>query len=159
MNENLLMKFLPIIIVPFGLIKAQTAILTTGITASGTTGTTSYSLGQTTYLQKGNNLQIMEGVQQPYEIITLAVDNLSVAEKNILLYPNPVRDFLNVDFGKENFQNSRYVLFDSQGKLIKTGNLISQKTELDMTTLPSSVYLIQIFQKDKNIKTFKIIKQ
>ena len=159
MNKILLMKFLTAIIVPLGLMKAQTAVLATGTTVSGASGSISYSVGQMAYLQKGSNLQITEGVQQPYEIITLAVEDSSLGEKNILLYPNPVKDFLNVDFGKENFQNSRYVLFDSQGKMVKTGNLINQKTELDMTTLPTSVYIIQIFQKEKNIKTFKIIKK
>ncbi len=153
------MKFLTIMVAPLGLMKAQTAILTTGTTASGASGSVSYSVGQIAYSQKGTNLQIMEGVQQPYEIITLAVDDTSVSEKNILLYPNPVRDYVNIDFGKENFQNSKYALFDSQGKMIKTGNLTQQKTELNMATLPASVYLIQIFQDNKNIKAFKIIKK
>lgn len=159
MNKNLLMKFLTLLIIPFGLMKAQTAVLATGTTATGANGSVSYSIGQVAYSQKGANLQVMEGVQQAYEIIVLEVDNEAIPEKNILLYPNPVRDFLNVDFGKEKFQNSRYVLFDSQGKMIKSGNLTQQKTELNMTTLPSSVYIIQIFQDSKNIKTFKIIKK
>jgi len=159
MNKILLRKFLTIIVVPFGLAKAQTAVLATGTTATGANGSVSYSVGQVAYSQKGANLQVTEGVQQPYEIITLAVDDTSVSEKNILLYPNPVRDYVNIDFGKENFQNSKYVLFDSQGKIIKTGNLTQQKTELNMATLPASVYLIQIFQDKKSIKTFKIIKK
>ncbi|MBV6878278.1 T9SS type A sorting domain-containing protein [Epilithonimonas sp. FP105] len=153
------MKFLALIIIPFGLTKAQTAILTTGTTATGASGSTTYSVGQVAYSQKGADQEVMEGVQQAYEITTLEVDNESIMEKKILLYPNPVRDFLNVDFGKENFHNSNYVLFDSQGKLIRSGNLLQQKTELNMTELPSSVYIIQIFQDRKNIKTFKIIKK
>lgn len=159
MSKILLMKFLALIIIPFGLTKAQTAILTTGTTATGAAGSTSYSVGQIAYLQKGANQEVMEGVQQAYEITTLEVDNESIMEKKVLLYPNPVRDFLNVDFGMENFHNSNYVLFDSQGKLIKSGNFSQQKTELNMTTLPTSVYIIQIFQDKKNIKTFKIIKK
>lgn len=159
MSKILLMKFLALIIIPFGLTKAQTAILTTGTTATGASGSTTYSVGQVAYSQKGADQEVMEGVQQAYEITTLEVDNESIMEKKILLYPNPVRDFLNVDFGKENFHNSNYVLFNSQGKLIRSGNLLQQKTELNMTELPSSVYIIQIFQDRKNIKTFKIIKK
>lgn len=159
MNKILLMKFLTIMIVPLGLMKAQTAVLTTGTTAAGANGSVSYSVGQVAYSQKGANLQITEGMQQPYEITTLEVDDESVMEKKILLYPNPVRDFLNVDFGKENFHNSNYFLFDSQGKLIKSGNFSQQKTELNMSEFPTSIYIIQIFQNKKNIKTFKIIKK
>ena len=159
MNKILLMKFLTLLIIPFGLMKAQTAVLATGTTASGATGSVSYSVGQVAYSQKGTNLQVMEGVQHAYEITILEVDDESILEKNILLYPNPVRDFLNIDFGKESFEDSHYSLFDSQGKLIKSGNLTQKKTELNMTTLPASVYIIQIFQNNRNIKTFKIIKK
>lgn len=159
MSKILLMKFLTWATIPVGLMKAQTAVLATGTTTAGAAGSVSYSVGQVVYVQKGTDLQVTEGVQQPYEIITLAVDDTSVEEKNILLFPNPVRDYLNVDLGKENFKNSRYMLFDSQGKIIKSGNLNQQKTELNMTTLPSAIYIIQIFQQGKNIKNFKIIKK
>ena len=100
MSKILLMKFLALIIIPFGLTEAQTAILTTGKTATGASGSTTYSVGQVAYSQKGADQEVMEGVQQAYEITTLEVDNESIMEKKILLYPNPVRDFLNVDFGK-----------------------------------------------------------
>lgn len=159
MSKILLMKFLALIIIPFGWTKAQTAILTTGTTATGASGSVAYSVGQVSYSHKGTNQEVMEGVQQAYEIITLEVDDESIMEKKILLYPNPVNDFLNVDFGKENFHNTSYVLFDSQGKLIRSGKFSQQKNELNMTELPTSVYIIQIFQDRKNIKTFKIIKK
>lgn len=153
------MKFLTLLVVPFGLMKAQTAVLATGTTAAGAAGSISYSVGQVAYSQKGGSQEVMEGVQQAYEITVLEVDNESIPEKNVLLYPNPVRDFLYVDFGKENFHDSRYVLFDSQGRQIKSGNLTQQKTELNMTEIPASVYIIQVFQNNRNIKTFKIIKK
>lgn len=159
MSKILLMKFLTLIIIPFGWTKAQTAILTTGTTATGASGSVAYSVGQVSYSHKGANQEVMEGVQQAYEIITLEVDDESIMEKKILLYPNPVKDFLNVDFGKENFHNTSYILFDSQGKLIRSGKFSQQKNELNMTELPTSVYIIQIFQDRKNIKTFKIIKK
>ena len=153
------MKILTLLLIPVGLLKAQTAVLVTGSTASGADGSVSYSVGQAAYSQKGANLEVMEGVQHAYEITILDVDDESVLEKNILLYPNPVRDLLNVDFGNESYQNSSYSLYDAQGKLLKAGKLAQKKTELNMTTLPASVYIIQIFQDNRNIKTFKIIKK
>ena len=153
------MKILTLLLIPVGLLKAQTAVLVTGSTASGADGSVSYSVGQAAYSQKGANLEVMEGVQHAYEITILDVDDESVLEKNILLYPNPVRDFLNVDFGNESYQNSSYSLYDAQGKLLKAGKLAQKKTELNMTTLPASVYIIQIFQDNRDIKTFKIIKK
>jgi hypothetical protein len=159
MKSKLLIRFLILSITPIGLLKAQKAIAATGTTASGSGGSSTYTVGQIDYQQKGANAQVMEGVQHSYEILTLAIEDVDNKEKNIVLYPNPVKDFLFVDFNKENYQDANYALFDAQGKLIKKGNLTQQKSELDFSLLPSSVYIIQIFQKNQIIKTFKIIKK
>lgn len=159
MKNKLLIRLLILSIVPIGLLKAQKTIAATGTTATGSGGSSTYTVGQIDYQQKGVNAQVIEGVQHTYEILTLAVEDLINKEKNILVYPNPVKDFLFIDFNKEKYQDSNYLLFDAQGKLIKKGHLTQQKSELDFSLLPASVYLIQIFQNDQNIKTFKIIKK
>ncbi|MFC4685519.1 T9SS type A sorting domain-containing protein [Epilithonimonas pallida] len=159
MKNKILIRFLILLIAPTGLLKAQKTIASTGITAIGSGGSSSYTVGQIDYRQKGSNAEVMEGVQHAYEIITLAVEDLNNKERNILLYPNPVKDLLWIEFSDKNYQNSNYTLFDSQGKLIKKGNLNQQKSELDFSLLPSSVYIIRVFQNDQTIKTFKVIKK
>jgi len=159
MKSKILIPLLVLSFAPLGLLKAQKTMGSAGITATGSGGSSSYTVGQIDYQQKGANAQVMEGVQHAYEITTLAVEDLDSKERKILLYPNPVKDFLFVDFNDKNYQDSSYILFDSQGKLIKKGNLNQQKSELDFSLLPTSVYIIQIFQKNQNIKTFKIIKK
>ena len=131
------MKILTLLLIPVGLLKAQTAVLVTGSTASGADGSVSYSVGQAAYSQKGANLEVMEGVQYAYEITILDVDDESVLEKNILLYPNPVRDLLNVDFGNESYQNSSYSLYDAQGKLLKAGKLAQKKNRIEYDDIAS----------------------
>jgi len=159
MKSNLLIPLLILSSAPVGLLKAQKTIASAGITTTGSGGSSSYTVGQIDYLQKGVNAQVMEGVQHAFEITTLAVEDFDNKERNILLYPNPLKDFLFIDFNDKNYQDSNYILFDSQGKLIKKGNLNQQKSELDFSLLPTSVYIIQIYQKNQNIKTFKIIKK
>lgn len=159
MRNKIFIRLLILFFAPTGLLKAQKTIASTGVTTSGSGGSSSYTVGQIDYQQKGANAQVMEGVQHSYEILTLAVENLNGKEKNILLYPNPVKDFLFIDLNDKNYSDSNYVLFDSQGKLIKKGDLDQQKTELDFSALPTSVYIIQIFHKNQIIKTFKIIKK
>ncbi len=159
MNNKLLIRFFILSLLPFGVMKAQKTIVPAGITATGSGGSSAYTVGQVDYLQKGTNVQVMEGVQHAYEIISLAVEDLSGKEKNILIYPNPVKDFLFIELNDKNLQNTSYVLFDSQGRIVKKGNLNQQKSELDFSLMPSSVYIIQLFEKNQNIKTFKIIKK
>ncbi len=135
---------------------AQQSVNASGGNAYWSSGAVSYSIGQIDYSSAGS--QLTEGVQQPYEIVSLAVSETS-GEKNIALYPNPVKDILFVDFNGEKYVNAQYLLFDSQGRIIRKGIFSQKKTELDFSALPASAYIIQIFQDSKNIKIFKIIKK
>ncbi|MGL6129422.1 T9SS type A sorting domain-containing protein [Chryseobacterium artocarpi] len=146
-------------IFPASILHAQSAVLTTGTDASGGNGSNSYSVGQITCLFKGTDPQLMEGVQQPYEIITLATLEPSSNLEGILIYPNPFKDYLYLDFTTNNYKGSEYQLFDSQGKLIKKDMILQSKSELNFSSLPSAMYIIRINQKGENIKTFKIIKK
>lgn len=159
MKHQLLFCLVLLLMLLTGFLKAQKTLLAAGNMANGSGGSATYSVGQIDYLQKGTNAQVMEGVQHAYEIITLALEDLAGKDRNILLYPNPVRDVVFVEFGDQNYQSSDYILFDSQGRQLKTGRLNQQKSELDFSLLPSSVYIMQILQKDQKVKTFKIIKK
>lgn len=140
-----------------GTLYAQQGISAGGGVASGSGGSSSYTAGQIDYSVKGSAGQMTEGLQQPYEILTLATDETD-SVKNITLYPNPVKDILFVDFNSESFRNSGYVLYDAQGKLLKKGTFSVQKNEINLSTLSASVYIIQILRDNRVIKTFKIIK-
>ncbi|MEE6127581.1 T9SS type A sorting domain-containing protein [Chryseobacterium arthrosphaerae] len=150
---------LPLFLFPVAIFHAQSAILATGTDASAGNGSVSYSIGQTSYLNKGTPVQIMEGVQQGYEITTLATQETLSEQKDILLYPNPFKDFLYIDFTTYNYKGSEYQLFDAQGKLIRKDIIRESKSELNFSALPSTMYIIRINQNGENIKTFKIIKK
>ncbi|MEG0925514.1 T9SS type A sorting domain-containing protein [Chryseobacterium sp.] len=148
---------LPLFFLSF--LHAQSAVLATGIDASGGNGSVSYSIGQTAYLYKGAGDQILEGVQQPYEIIALTTRETSSNSEGILIYPNPFKDFLYLDFTSGNYKDAEYHLFDAQGKLIKRDVIVQSKSELNFSSLPSALYIIRITQHGENLKTFKIIKK
>ncbi len=152
--------FFILLLVPISLLKAQSAVLATGADATGGNGSVSYSVGQIDYLIKGSNREISEGVQQVYEITSLSTNETSTStEKDILLYPNPFKDYLYLDFTTNNFKGSEYQIFDGQGKLIKIGKIIQSKSEFNFSFLPSAMYIIRINQNGENIKTFKVIKK
>ncbi|REC80411.1 T9SS C-terminal target domain-containing protein [Chryseobacterium elymi] len=141
------------------ILSAQSAVLATGTNASGGNGSVSYSVGQTAYLYKGTNSQVLEGVQQAYEITTLSASETTTKQESILLYPNPAKDYLYIDFSSVPYKGSEYQLFDSQGKLIKKNMISQSKSELNLSSLPSAVYIIRINQNGENLKTFKVIKK
>lgn len=150
---------LSLFLFPITILYAQSAVLATGADASAGNGSVSYSVGQTAYLNKGTPIQVMEGVQQGYEITTLTTQENLSEQKDILVYPNPFKDNLYIDFTTHNYKGSEYQLYDAQGKLIRKDLIQGSKSELNLSAMPSAMYIIRINQNGENIKTFKIIKK
>ena len=141
-----------------GISKAQQTIIPAGNNAQSGTGSVSYSVGQIFYeLQSTATGKVNAGVQQPYEIFTLATNESSM-KKNITVYPNPVKDFLVVDFNADKLEKSRYQLFDGTGRIINAGELKNLKTEINTSSLSPGLYMLSISSGGKIVKTFKIIK-
>ena len=141
-----------------GIYEAQQTIIPAGNNIQSATGSVSYSVGQTFYEpQKAATGEVNPGVQQPYEIFVLATNENSI-QKNITVYPNPVKDFLIVDFNSEKLAKSSYQLFDGTGRIINKGELKDLKTEINTSTLSSGLYMLSISSEGKTVKTFKIIK-
>lgn len=140
-------------------LQAQNAISSSGGNASGNGGSASYSIGQIVYFTNtGSNGFEIQGVQQPYEILELT----GIEENGIALtcsvYPNPSANFLTLkikDCGKENLTCQ---LLDINGKLLETKKISSDETNITICNLIPAVYLLKVVQDNKEIKTFKVIK-
>lgn len=140
---------------------AQEAILTSGGDATGTGGSSSYSVGQLAYTYMDDTTtgtgSVLQGVQQPTEISeTLGIDEL-ITNFSIMVYPNPTTDFLNlqVDNGKTPLS---YQLYDVSGRLLKNKKMTTNTTRIDMNGLANAVYFLKVIQENGRVKTFKIIK-
>ncbi|MBD8082891.1 T9SS type A sorting domain-containing protein [Chryseobacterium caseinilyticum] len=153
------LKLIPLFVLSGIGLQAQKAVLATGTNATGSNGSVSYSVGQIDFNQKGSGLPMMEGVQQSYEIITLSVNSAIANTEDIRLYPNPFQDFIYLDFPVKDYKDAEFQLFDSSGKLLRTEKIQNSKSEFNFSSLPSAMYLFNIVEKGKGIKSFKIIKK
>ena len=138
-----------------------------GSNISGNSGFVTYSIGQVFFSSiTDNNHQMAEGVQQGYQEsiednTNEDADNIPTSEIQIVVYPNPTVDFITLaseGFDLNNQLNS-YQLFNYQGKLLKQNSIQQNKTEIDLSHLSSSIYILQVFVEEKLSKTFKIIKR
>jgi len=77
----------------------------------------------------------------------LGIENLSVNEfenKNIItVYPNPVKDVLQIEFINDNVVNASFQIIDLNGRVLVEGNLTSQTTKIDITNLSKGVYVVK----------------
>jgi hypothetical protein len=74
------------------------------------------------------------------------------------VYPNPTTDFLQLEVTGEISQALSFQLVDVEGKIIESRKIVNATETIDMGLLASATYFIKVSNKDKAIKTFKIIK-
>jgi len=152
-------KIIAITLFIFTNIQAQQSIVSSGGDAMGSGGAVSYSVGQIVYTtNNGINGMVAQGVQQPYEIsVVLGIDEAN-GIRLMTVFPNPTTNFVVVIV--ENFEvtNLTYQLFDTNGRLIENKKIVVEDTTIDLNGYPATIYFLQVLDKNKVIKTFKIIK-
>ena len=139
-------------------IQAQQTTASAGGDASGIGGTFSYSIGQVVYTYNyGTDVIVAQGVQQPFEISILGLDNYHI---NLVMqtYPNPTKDYLVLNVHALDLSNMIFQLYDVNGRLIETRTMFSPIETICMMNLPSSVYVLKVTNNNKEVKSFKIIK-
>ncbi len=137
---------------------AQQAMTASGGNAIGDGNIVSYSVGQLVHKTiNGSGGTVMEGVQFFFPSSTLSIIDPKT-NINIATYPNPTSSILNLKIDGNHDNKLSYSLIDLQGKLIHSGSIKSNLTEININHLPSATYLLKINDGNKASKTYKIIK-
>jgi len=139
--------------------QAQQATTATGGDASGSGGTVAYSVGQIVYTTNtGTNGSVAQGVQQPYEIsIVTGLEDTQIS-LNVQAYPNPTTNYLTLNVGNLELSTLNFQLFDISGKLVESRKIISSTETIAMGNLSNATYFLKVSNNNKELKTFKIIK-
>ena len=142
-------------------VQAQTShqvLSATGGDASGSGGSVAYSVGQIVYTTStGTTGSVAQGVEQAYEIYSVGIKETTL-NISLSVFPNPTSDFLTLKVEDYNNETLNFDLLDEQGKLILSEQITNQETQVAMSTLARGSYFINIVQTNKQIQTFKIIK-
>jgi hypothetical protein len=138
---------------------AQKNTVTSGGEATGSGGTVSYSIGQIDYKdQSGNNGDVNQGLQQPYEIFIVGIDANPEISLEMVLYPNPTDADINLKVGKKFVGKFTYQLFDLNGKRLVNEKISGVITSIPTSILRSATYFLNVSDDSQVVKTFKIIK-
>ena len=148
--------------VVFGFSMASTAqknTVSTGGEATGSGGTVSYTIGQIDYTQQSSsNGNVNQGLQQPYEIFIVGIDDNKEISLEMVLYPNPTDSDIKLKIDQAFVGNLTYQLFDFNGRQLVNEKIISAVTSIRTSTLSSATYFLNVSDETQLIKTFKIIK-
>ena len=156
-------KLCAILLLGLGLtgLQAQESVNVTGGNASGSGGSASYSVGQVAYqTHTGTNGSVAQGVQQPYEIsMVTGIEEAKGINLSVSAYPNPTADYLTLEVKDFELSNLSYQLYDMQGKLLQNKRITGNQTSITMSNLVQATYFVKVIQGNREVKTFKIIKQ
>jgi hypothetical protein len=140
--------------------QAQQSVNAAGGDATGDGGSVSYTIGQIDFTcYEGAGGTVNQGVQQLNELSDYLSNNFPTLNLEMVIYPNPTTDLINLKI--ENYESDylSYALFDMQGRQVSTNKITQDETQIQMKNLASAVYLLNVFDKNKTLKTFKIIKK
>jgi hypothetical protein len=153
-------KLLSILLLCFSLVTlAQTSIVASGVKATGSGGTVNYSVGPIIF-KKPNGQSSTDGLQQPFEILTLSSDEFNASSIELSFYPNPTATELHLLLKNSGNDVFYFQLASLDGRiLVSAQKIITEDTIVNLELHPQGIYFLQVTSGNKNIKTFKIIKR
>lgn len=153
-------KLLSILLLGFSLgTLAQTSIVAAGINATGSGGTVNYTVGPIIF-KKPNGQPATDGLQQPFEILTLSSEDFNTTSIELSFYPNPTATDLHLLLKNSGNEVFYFQLVSLNGRtLVSEQKILIEDTIVNMEAYPKGIYLLQVTSGNKTIKTFKIIKR
>lgn len=140
---------------------AQSDIVPAGGTATGAGGSATYTVGQIAVQRMENgDKYIIEGVQQPYEIQTVGIDDHPGISLEAIVYPNPTQHYVQLRIS--NYMIPDYglkaQLYDANGRLLQIFTISDFETKMDLEQYPTASYQLRVYDDKQLLKTFKIVK-
>ena len=162
MKKNLFFAIVSLaLLLSAGALMAQADIVPAGGTATGSGGSVTYTIGQTAVKQAdGNGRYIIEGVQQPYEIQTVGVNNYPGITLDATVFPNPTRHAVRLRIANYAIPADGLTarLYDANGQMLRLFEVTSMESEIDLEQYPSAAYQLCVSDNKTLLKTFKIVK-
>ncbi|MBR3577261.1 MAG: T9SS type A sorting domain-containing protein [Bacteroidales bacterium] len=151
-------SFLSLMILSVMGLSAQSVIVPFGGDATDGSVTVSYTVGQVAVQANSDgSTTIYEGVQQPYEIQIIGIDNYPCITLNAVVFPNPTIG--NVQLTINNVQLEGEVkVFDANGKFLFSREIEGGTTEIPMSDLSAGTYFVNVVSEKQVLKTFKVVK-
>lgn len=138
-------------------LSSQENILASGSDGESSSGKVTYSVGLIHYKEaNGTGGSTSVGPQIPFEISQiLSIDEFSDAIAKV--FPNPADNFLNVHLNS--LDDLKYQLIDLSGRKVTSGELNSLQSKIELTSLETSIYILNIVKDSTIIKSYKISKK
>ena len=146
-----------------GIVAAQSAVVSVGGDAQSNGGSVSYTVGQVavqTVANSNGSVSVAEGVQQPYEIMTVGVDDYPQIALDAVVYPNPTKNLaqLRLNGFEVPADGLHATLYDAGGKRLQTISVTDDLTTFQIGQYATGTYYLELRDSKRVLKTFKIVR-
>ena len=143
---------------------AQSAIVPVGGDAQSNSGSVSYTVGQIAVQTSANSngsVSSAEGMQQPYEIQAVGLDNYPQIALNAVVYPNPTEDLAQLQLNGFEIPAGglRAILYDGKGKQLQTLTVTDDLTSFQIGHYATGTYYLELRDGRQVLKTFKVVRK
>ena len=143
---------------------AQSAIVPVGGDAQSNGGSVSYTVGQIAVQTSSNStgsVSVAEGVQQPYEIMTVGVNNYPQITLNAMVYPNPTENIAQLQLNGFEIPvgGLHATLYDGNGKLLQNIPVTDDLTTFQIGHYATGTYYLELRDGKRLLKTFKVVRK
>jgi hypothetical protein len=141
---------------------AQFSFSAIGGNIAQSNGEISFTVGQSFFsYHSSESLTVSEGVQQPFEIFKVSGNSDAGINVNCRVFPNPIQGEMVLEYdavyGKDKITHA--VLSTIRGIIITKFSVCYGQTTVCTTNLPEGLYLLQVYQSNRLVKTFKVVKK
>ena len=91
------------------------------------------------------NLRIISG-------ITLGNDEFSEAENNLIIAPNPAKNYFEIQFSNCSFETFELKVYDAAGKLVYENNCQEPSNKIDTSSWDNGIYLLEIATEEGTLR-------
>jgi hypothetical protein len=140
--------------------QAQETTTVSGGNVNSNDSSVSYTVRQVAYtVNSGTIGTVTQNVQQPYEIsVVSGIEEAKGVNLMCSVFPNPNTDFLTLKVENYDIENLYYELYNVKGSILENKKIEANETIINMNGLVPSAYFLKGIQNNKEVKTFKIVK-
>lgn len=135
----------------------QQVVATAGDYNQTASGSLSWTLGEPVIETYTVNVQTLSQGFQQGSVSVIYQEIKEELKIEISVYPNPADDYVILAVDKP--EGLQYQLYDIDARILKIQKLDNISTRIEFSYLLPSTYVIKVISGDKEIKSFKIVKQ
>lgn len=148
--------------ISYGQVLERQVIGSSGTSMSNANTSINFTIGEAVVgVIASSNNELSQGFWHASAIMTLSNEDFATTEITVQLFPNPVSEYLNVNFIEGATSNYTMEFYDVTGKKQLNASMLEGENQkrIDLQQLARGVYLLSITQiNTNNTKTYRIIK-